>query len=422
MPLKDPLRMPKAWLRVAGAVAAVWLETVVAQPALVNSYLPDAVYGQAYSANLMVGGTPPPTSVTVTGLPSGLTAVHNGSGSVAFSGATTEVGEFRLIIAATNANGTASTSVPLAVHRYAAVSSLAWDGLKQGCAVVDGGVQCFGQGFLDATGTSAATASEPMQLIAAGSGATVVAGSPGEYRNGGTHYCAVVNGGVWCWGNNEFGQIGNKSTTNSAVPVNVIPAGSDTFAVSVGVFEDELGQRLAAQSCAVVDGGLQCWGRYEAGPGQESSLAPTWVIARNSGVTALSATYGHTCVVLSGGVQCFGVDRYGETGGGGVFPTGSGATTVATGLGHSCALVGVRVHCWGSNAYGQLGVYTQSDRTSTPVTRDYFLPVTELTAGYLHTCTLDKDSVVSSRQLCWGQIRAIHTRVAIQRTVRCVRC
>lgn len=398
--LKQLLRTPKACLWFAGALAAVWLETVVAQPVLVNSYLPNAVYGQAYAANLMVGGTPAPTSVTVTGLPSGLTAVHNGSGSIAITGKATQAGVFSVQITATNSGGTISPTVPLSVPRYGVVSAVAWNGNTRGCAVVDGGVQCFGEGFADATGTSIATESQPKQLIAAGSGATAIAGSPDDfqYLYPGAHYCAVVNGGVRCWGNNDFGQLGNNSTTDSALPVQTMPAGSNVVAVAVGSYLNEFRQRVAAYACAIVDGGVQCWGRYQTGA-TGSSLTPTWVVPQNSGATALSANYGHTCAVVGGGVRCWGVHNdYGALGGGLVFPPGSGATAVATGLGHSCAALGGGVQCWGNNAWGQLGAATQYDFSYTPLQA---IPpgagVTSLTGGQLHTCSL-----INAAHFCWG--------------------
>jgi alpha-tubulin suppressor-like RCC1 family protein len=36
------------------------------------------------------------------------------------------------------------------------------------------------------------------------------------------HSCAVLHDGrAFCWGNNQVGQLGNRSTINSSVPVEV---------------------------------------------------------------------------------------------------------------------------------------------------------------------------------------------------------
>ena len=72
--------------------------------------------------------------------------------------------------------------------------------------------------------------------------------APGAYVSvaaGGSHTCGVLaTGGVQCWGRNNYGQLGNNSTTDSATPVAVNGLTTAT-SVSAGNFH----------SCAVLIGG-----------------------------------------------------------------------------------------------------------------------------------------------------------------------
>jgi len=86
--------------------------------------------------------------------------------------------------------------------------------------------------------------------------------------------CAILGGGVQCWGDNSSGQLGNDSTVDSTVPVKVLGLQSGVQAIALG-----FGGCGGQYSCALVDGGVQCWARYlslghvsRAGPG--SSLRP----------------------------------------------------------------------------------------------------------------------------------------------------
>jgi alpha-tubulin suppressor-like RCC1 family protein len=63
-------------------------------------------------------------------------------------------------------------------------------------------------------------------------------------------------GVVWCWGYNASGQLGDASTTDSNVPVQVSWLGSGAVAISAG----------SSYSCAVITGGtVKCWGANESG-------------------------------------------------------------------------------------------------------------------------------------------------------------
>ena len=82
---------------------------------------------------------------------------------------------------------------------------------------------------------------------------------------GDMHTCAIVAGGVRCWGDNRYGQLGVGSTESYTTPVQVValPVASRT-------------STLAARTCAVTAaGGLKCWGRNASGQlGNRSAASP----------------------------------------------------------------------------------------------------------------------------------------------------
>ena len=118
-----------------------------------------------------------------------------------------------------------------------------------------------------------------------------------------TAACAIsAGGGVECWGRNDLGQLGNDSTANSLVPVPVSGLASGAAAVSVS----------NGTACAVTAwGGVECWGNNNYGQlgnnTRTNSPVPVQVMTLTSGVSALSVGYGFACAVARGGVWCWGV-------------------------------------------------------------------------------------------------------------------
>jgi len=77
-----------------------------------------------------------------------------------------------------------------------------------------------------------------------------------------THTCAVVGGGVWCWGHNLDGEIGNGTTKDSLVPSQVVGLTAGVSGIAVA----------DSHSCARLAAVVKCWGSNGNG---ELATAPS---------------------------------------------------------------------------------------------------------------------------------------------------
>ena len=233
------------------------------------------------------------------------------------------------------------------------------------------------------------------------------------------HTCVVDdNGRVYCWGYNSQGQLGNgaSGTTNNPFPTAVVTTGPLSSRQVVKVNGGD------SHTCAVTaDGNVYCWGGNNYGQlgigGTASSFVPVEIDM--SGVTAgknfidVSAGYAHTCALASDGTAyCWGFNGHGQLGDNS--PTLADSTVpvlvagglrfsqISAGDEHSCGVTfSGRVYCWGYNQQGQVGNASLVD-TRAPTAVDTSgvlagLTVSKVAAGYRHTCVLAEQDAY-----CWG--------------------
>lgn len=231
---------------------------------------------------------------------------------------------------------------------------------------------------------------------------------------GGGHTCGLTtSGAAYCWGANEYGQLGDGTTTSSLIPVKV--SGNLTFR-SVNV----AGGGEDSYSCGVTtEGNGYCWGsnRY-GGLGTGSAAGSSTPVRVSGGITFREIAVGHrhACgVSTQNQAYCWGRNAAGQLGtgdtvdsstpvqvsGGLAFESvgvGGSPVPLLSGDGRSCGLTtGGAAYCWGNNTYGQLGDGTTEARTTpTPVVGG--LSFRALSVGFFHTCGL----TASGAAYCWG--------------------
>ena len=215
-------------------------------------------------------------------------------------------------------NGTEIISkVPVMVLNVSQAVSIA-TGYYHTCAVLSSGIiQCWGwngEGELgNGKSGSSSRYSVPANVKIDGvndltNGAAVVAGEMST--------CALLTDGtVNCWGDNSYNQLGRGNTNSSTIPVTVVGPGTPPSPLAQVT-------KLALQSdhvCAIQTGGaVFCWGEDDYGQlGNRSTTSPTTAVqAIGIQATAVGVGEYHSCVIGSTGkVQCWGRDSYyGELG------------------------------------------------------------------------------------------------------------
>ena len=224
--------------------------------------------------------------------------------------------------------------------------------------------------------------------------------------------CAIAqNGAMQCWGYNGDGQIGNPSVPFQGIAAPTAVSGGLVFrSVAAG----------GENTCGLTnDGSAYCWGQNQYGQVGNGSIVTVWPFAQRTPVRVPNGPYvaisvggnlpnDFVCALTAAGdAYCWGANDHGMLGNG-TTTTALTPSAVAGGLkfsevtaGAGSSACGVTTthdaFCWGQNDAGQLGDATTTDRPQ-PVKVGGGHAWVSLAPAARSTCGI----TVAGETLCWG--------------------
>ena len=221
--------------------------------------------------------------------------------------------------------------------------------------------------------------------------------------------CVIqVGGGMWCWGDNQYGQVGNGTTTAPNSPVQ-----EATSSTEWRYLFDSTGNHM----CAIkTNGTLWCWGKNENGQlglGDTTNRnVPTQVgtdTTWRSGAAGIASTCAIKLVAGHNTLWCWGANGDGQMGNGTsgsdvLSPVQADLTdwlSVSIGIRHVCAIRTTgSLWCWGGNSNGQLGIgSTDAQLHPTQVAGSWKSVDTSDDGPGAYSCGIKADHTL----WCWGR-------------------
>jgi hypothetical protein len=291
-------------------------------------------------------------------------------------------------------NGTwNSSNVPVQVSGLTSVTAIAGGGGHSLALKNDGTVWAWGYNYGGELGNGTWNSSNVPVQVSSLTGITAIAAGDGG------HSLALKNDGtVWAWGDNEYGELGNGTNTNSNVPVQVSGLTGIT-AIAGGVVHS-----IAVKN----DGTVWAWGNNgngQLGNGTNTNSNLPVQVSGLTGVTSIAGGLYHSLALKNDGtVWAWGNNGNGQLGNG-TFSNSNlpvqvsgltGVTAIAGGNYHSLALKNDgTAWAWGNNDNGQLGNGTNTD-SNLPVQVSGLTGVTAIAVGGLHSLALHTVVVLPS--------------------------
>ncbi|MBL7543905.1 MAG: hypothetical protein JNL11_08815 [Bdellovibrionaceae bacterium] len=361
----------------------------------------------------------------LTGLPAMKLVTLGGGGTVC--GVKTSNGQ--IVCWGDSGHGQAGTSIisnffgfrPINTGFFTNVSAV---GLSDahGCAVNSGLTYCWGWAQAGRLGTGNGANTVTPSVVKENSNTTNLTTYSGSFGIGSLSQCEITTDNlVKCWGYNTYGQVGAGDTTSynyaRTVKINSTTNLTDVIQISVG------GHHVCALTGTR---NVYCWGYNNFGQIGQGSTSPAvysyavpvsgFSAVVGQRVSSLSSGIYYNCALLENGdVRCWGRNNLGQLGNGTTTdlyapPTSTataltGFTQVSTGNESACGIKSNSIYCWGNSAYGQLGVNgVNGGAYSTPqsVSIAEAQSITEVQVYQQTACAIINSSTVTGKAYCWG--------------------
>ncbi len=243
-----------------------------------------------------------------------------------------------------------------------------------------------------------------------------------------------TNNELWCWGQDNVGQLGNgpNVTSNQATPVKLpgenyidVNGGSDFFLVLQSKKFNKTsnidprtgriavsGNNTADAACYIdLEGVAWCWGTNtngQLGNGTTTpSVSPVRVVSSEKW-KKIVISKDHACGIKKGGtLWCWGNDASGQLGNGGTTGDQTSPYQVGTELWNDIAVAtdvscGIKVDgtawCWGNDTNGVLGNGATSSAQTSPAAISETGPWKKISVGMTTACAIKVDDTA----WCWG--------------------
>lgn len=300
---------------------------------------------------------------------------------------------------------------------YRAESS---DGHSCAIARFSGDVYCWGRNTFGGVGDGTAINRQAPVNISQIPGSSLYGKTVTQISQGWVHTCALTTDNhMHCWGYNGMGNLGIGNVSHRYLPV-------DITTVSGSQLNGKQITKMALgghHTCAYSPGnGLYCWGWNpygQVGDGSSSGsnrLYPVRVYTSSFDNLALGGA--HSCITTTTTttyVRCWGLNDSGNLGNGSSSNQyTAGGTTITVSISSNARLVAggkttcvwqdnaPRAYCWGHNLSGKIGNNSTSNRYyPTFIANNGSLNgrnIVDMSIGEAHTCALDS----LGRAHCWG--------------------